>query len=434
MIDPTVLRNELTNIQKQLPPTLELPEDPVDNIWHFYRYLTVVPLTYDSKLVLAIHIPLVGIDSKMTLYRVHNIPIFHPKLDKSLQYNLEGSSLAITKDQKYGAIMTDSEFLTCTMADGHFCALNTGLYNLDSTNWCLIALLRKDTWKITKFCSLEVANVTGPSAVYLDEGHWAISLTKRTEMELRCTGVTSVTTLNPPLTFITLDPGCSGFSPELKLPPYFKKYSRGLFLALKSANLTIPKFNSSDFRIWDTLNLTNLTTTETTKLKTLQTAKQIPIDVLQDQISQFRHINFDEEDDDEINLYLVGGGSGVGLLLLIIVIVVCVWWYRRKSNHEKVSNTAMNKAQTVPNMSGPPPFAGTGPVRAGIPPTQYRYRAVDSMEAVEGGRHRGMSDHQAAFASLLLDHLEEMGANVNTHRRRVAALPAPADSVTEIEN
>ena len=38
--DPIHLKHELLKINKQLPTRLSLPEDPHENIWHYYRFLT----------------------------------------------------------------------------------------------------------------------------------------------------------------------------------------------------------------------------------------------------------------------------------------------------------------------------------------------------------------------------------------------------------
>ena len=52
IIDPVHLRQELIKIQKQLPPLIHLPEDPTENIWHYYRYLTVTKVSHDDNLIL----------------------------------------------------------------------------------------------------------------------------------------------------------------------------------------------------------------------------------------------------------------------------------------------------------------------------------------------------------------------------------------------
>ena len=148
MIYPTHLRQELLKIIKQLPPKITLPEDPTINIWHYYRYLTVRPMVDENQLILMIKIPLVDTDSTMTLYRTYNLPIFYPDIDKSFVYELEGSNLAITQDRNDVTILTESEFIQCTLAQGHFCSLNTALYHIDYSKWCLDALFLKDNDRI----------------------------------------------------------------------------------------------------------------------------------------------------------------------------------------------------------------------------------------------------------------------------------------------
>ena len=40
LVEPHHLRKELIKINKQLPTSLSLPEDPTTNIWHYYKFLT----------------------------------------------------------------------------------------------------------------------------------------------------------------------------------------------------------------------------------------------------------------------------------------------------------------------------------------------------------------------------------------------------------
>ena len=65
--DSTHLRQELLKIHKQLPARLSLPEDPTNNIWHYYRFLTVIPATHGNKHILMIKLPLAVLDSGMNL-------------------------------------------------------------------------------------------------------------------------------------------------------------------------------------------------------------------------------------------------------------------------------------------------------------------------------------------------------------------------------
>ena len=82
LVDPHHLRKELIKINKQLPTSLSLPEDQTTNIWHYYKFLTVTPLIQDDKLIMMIRIPLIDLDSSMTLFRIYNLPIFNHNIGK----------------------------------------------------------------------------------------------------------------------------------------------------------------------------------------------------------------------------------------------------------------------------------------------------------------------------------------------------------------
>ena len=57
-------------------------------------------MNHDNKLVLLINISLEELDSRMTLYKIHNLSIFKHRIKKSLEYLTEGYNLAVTKDNK----------------------------------------------------------------------------------------------------------------------------------------------------------------------------------------------------------------------------------------------------------------------------------------------------------------------------------------------
>ena len=96
--DPVHLRQEVLQINIWLPTRLSLPEDPHGNILHYYTFLTMNPVIHGGKLILMIRIPLIDLDSVMNPYKIYNLPIYNYNIGKSLQYVLEGTNLAITKD------------------------------------------------------------------------------------------------------------------------------------------------------------------------------------------------------------------------------------------------------------------------------------------------------------------------------------------------
>ena len=95
LVDPHHLRKQLIKINKQLPTSLSLPEDPITNIWHYYKILIVTPIIQDDRLIMMIRIPLIDLDSSMTLFKIYNLPIFNHDIGKSLKYRLEGNNLAV---------------------------------------------------------------------------------------------------------------------------------------------------------------------------------------------------------------------------------------------------------------------------------------------------------------------------------------------------
>ena len=185
IIDPILLRQELFKVHKQIPARLSLPEDPHSNIWHYYRFLTITPATNGNKLILMTKIPLANLDSGMNLYKIYNLPIYHCTISKSLKYQLGGTNLAMTKDNKYATILSDIEFIGCILAERHFCNLNTGLYHVDTSQWWVTAMFFKGNEKISKHSKITVNNIMGLQSNYLDQGHSAISSETPTQMEIK---------------------------------------------------------------------------------------------------------------------------------------------------------------------------------------------------------------------------------------------------------
>ena len=123
LVDPHHLRKKLIKINKQLPTSLSLPEDLTTNICHYYKFLTMTPIFQDDKLIMIIRIPLIDLDSKMTIFKIYNLFIFNHDIDKSLKYKLEGNNPAVTKDQKNFAILSESSLLNALWLQDIFATL-----------------------------------------------------------------------------------------------------------------------------------------------------------------------------------------------------------------------------------------------------------------------------------------------------------------------
>ena len=142
---------------------------------------------------------------------------------------------------------------------------------------------------------------------------------------------------------------CAVYSPLLSnFHLTFKWYLKGFHVALKSANLHIPKFSTSNFRVWTYFDLSNVTKPGIENLKKLALAPNIAIIQLRVQIANFRCIN---PDTDRPWIYYVGRGSGSGLVLLIVICCLLYWCCKRTQSQETRSPACVTSAvPESPNM------------------------------------------------------------------------------------
>ena len=119
---------------------------------------------------------------------------------------------------------------------------------------------------------------------------------------------------------VDLEPACSAFSAKFKLPPYFRKFSQGFPLAMEKANLHTQISQPVDFRVWKSLDVSNLSEVQISNLKELKPANNIPVNVLKAEIGNLKRVDLDNNKE----WYFIGGGSGSGILLLVIV-CLCVY-------------------------------------------------------------------------------------------------------------
>ena len=152
--------------------------------------------------------------------------------------------------------------------------------------------------------------------------------------------------------------------------------------------------------------------TELKNLKKLTPAPNIPIDQLRPQIANISHIT---SDTDGPWIYYLGAGSGSGLVLLIVICCSLYWCCKRTQRLETRSSACATNAEPEnPNMlhtrvvaTGINVYSGPGQEAVGIQdPVGTQCTALSN-------------DMQFAFASALLDQLEDYGTDVREHHRRL---------------
>ena len=126
VIPPDSLRKVLTRVKDDMKrnPRLRLPEDPNTNIWNYYTIMKITPVVMNNFLLIILTIPLTDQSLEMDLYRVYNLPAFHPKLKIEFTYQIEGEYLAVSKSRLYAALPTAREIRICETTEGYLCLMN----------------------------------------------------------------------------------------------------------------------------------------------------------------------------------------------------------------------------------------------------------------------------------------------------------------------
>ena len=88
------------------------------DIQGYYDIIRVTALLVDDVLFIVMKIPLKDTSLKMNVYKVHNLPLVHPKLNVSVTYELEGKYLAMGHDGEYVSLPDDGELAMCLLTRG----------------------------------------------------------------------------------------------------------------------------------------------------------------------------------------------------------------------------------------------------------------------------------------------------------------------------
>ena len=220
ILPPESLRNVLTIAKETMAtnPRLVLPHDPNNEIWEYYQIMKVTPLVYENWLTIVLEIPLIDQSLQMDIYKAHNLPTIHPDLGVEFMYELEGQYLAISKHKLYVAIPNKMEIDICLATEGGLCRMNTALYPIEQTKWCLLALFTKDREQIFESCKVKTNIGWSQYAVSLGGYLWAVSSLVGQNLQVRCLTETTIEQIKPPIHVLKIGNGCEGYSNTVSIP------------------------------------------------------------------------------------------------------------------------------------------------------------------------------------------------------------------------
>ena len=131
-------------------------------------------ITSFVDLLCILHVPLVDRSKTFQVFKIHNLPLPLPPLNKQMRHKLDHQYLAISTDRLYVTFPTVEEIFSCRMNIGSFCEINNAIYPTSAINLCEYALFMEQPTLVRKLCKIDLVNFTRDQAFSLDSQFWVI--------------------------------------------------------------------------------------------------------------------------------------------------------------------------------------------------------------------------------------------------------------------
>ena len=349
-LDPTImpvsqLRELLKYVQQEIEgsPRLALPlELNNHDIQGYYNIIRVTALMTDDVLFIVMTIPLKDTSLQMNVYKVHNLPLIHPKLNISVTYELEGKYLAIGHEGHYVSLPEEGELTMCLLTGGGLCKMNQALFPSDKVDWCIWALFIKNEQMVKKVCTYNIQKSLGG---YL----WAISSVAVEKIQVRCLKETYIVEIRAVLQIIYIGDGCEGYSPSLAIA------AKTEIISSFNVDSTVRFFISFNAEyqdqeligLWVEIPVGYLTKEELNEVvEQLRERESLKFEDINNTILQLKEYPY------EIKQWMILTALGIMTIILIVTIVVIIW----KVYHMRGALGQMGQIFTIlknkPNLSG----------------------------------------------------------------------------------
>ena len=143
MLTPYDLLALLKTVVKDLRshPKLKLPVEPIkDEVYQYYQIMSASAVMYDEMLLCILHVPLVDKSKTFQVFKIHNLPLPLPSLNKQMRHKLDHQYLAVSTDKLYVTFPTAEEIFSYRMSIGSFCEINNAIYPTSAIRSCEYAL------------------------------------------------------------------------------------------------------------------------------------------------------------------------------------------------------------------------------------------------------------------------------------------------------
>ena len=356
-LDPTVmpvsqLRELLKYVQQEIEgsPRLELPlELNSHDIQGNYNVIRVTALLTDDVLFIVMTIPLKDTSLQMNVYKVHNLPLIHPKLNISVTYELEGKYLAIGHEGHYVSLPEEGELTMCLLTQGGLCKMNQAMYPSDKVDWCIWALFIRDERMVKRVCTYNIQKRNGNLAQSLGGYLWAISSIAAEKIQVRCLKETYIVEIKAVLQIIYIGDGCEGYSQSLaiaaktEITSSFNIDSRVRFFISFNTEYQ----DNELIGLWVEIPVGYLTKEEFNDVvEQLPEREPLNFDDINSTILQLKEYPY------EIKQWMILTALGIMAIVLIVTVVIIIWkvYHMRRALGQMGELFAIVKDK--PNLSG----------------------------------------------------------------------------------
>ena len=211
MLTPYDLLALLKTVVKDLRshPKLKLPvELTKDEIYQYYQIMLASAVMYNEMLLGVLHVPLVDKSKTFQVFKIHNLPLPLPSLNKQMRHKLDHQYLAVSTDKLYVTFPTAEEIFSCRMSIGSFCEINNAIYPTSAIRSCEYVLFMEQPALVKRICKVDLVNFTRDQALSLDSQFWVILTVQPTTMQVNCVTKTYYVELQHPVDIIFLEESC----------------------------------------------------------------------------------------------------------------------------------------------------------------------------------------------------------------------------------
>ena len=259
VIEPSKLKTILSDIKKQLPPTLFLAIDPYESIDKYYQLLSCKTTLLENQIIITTNIPILDATEKLNIFIAIPIPIItHVRSNNkdyaiAVSYDTNNEGLAINADQTKYTILTQQNIRECQAPKENICELHNPIYPTRKSNNCLVSLFTNNDENAKAKCQRKIVNnFQTPKAIYLTEGLWLVFTQKEATFTIKCKHLsktyTNKQTVKSPVGILTLKKSCSASNQEMKLPTHLDMTST--FYDQNELITTLAKLNTSNTTLW----------------------------------------------------------------------------------------------------------------------------------------------------------------------------------------